>query len=60
MVVVQARHFCIEMRGMNRAGLVTTTSAVRSAFADERRRREFLALLPRSANAVTLEHRSDA
>ncbi|MGH7569548.1 MAG: GTP cyclohydrolase I FolE, partial [Gemmatimonadales bacterium] len=48
MVVVQARHFCIEMRGMNRAGLVTTTSGVRGAFAEEQRRREFLALLPRS------------
>jgi GTP cyclohydrolase I len=46
MAVVQARHFCIEMRGMNRAGLVTTTSAVRGALAEERRRREFVALLP--------------
>ncbi|MGH8569781.1 MAG: GTP cyclohydrolase I FolE [Gammaproteobacteria bacterium] len=58
-VVAQARHFCIEMRGMNRAGLITTTSAVRGAFAEERRRREFLALLPRSARA-TPEHRSDS
>ena len=48
-VVVQARHFCIEMRGMNRPGLVTTTSAVRGAFTEERQRREFLALLPRPA-----------
>jgi GTP cyclohydrolase I len=60
MVVIQARHFCIEMRGMNRAGLVTTTSAVRGAFAEDRRRREFLALLPRSGNAAPLEHGSDA
>lgn len=59
MVVVQARHFCMEMRGMNRAGLVTTTSAIRGALAEERRRCEFLTLLPRSVNA-TLEHRSDA
>ena len=59
MVVVHARHFCIEMRGMNRAGLVTTTSAVRGGLAEERRR-EFLALLPRSTNAVTLDDESDA
>lgn len=49
MAVVQARHFCIEMRGVGRAGMITTTSAVRGAFGDERRRREFLAHLPRSA-----------
>jgi GTP cyclohydrolase IA len=36
-VVVDARHFCIEMRGVNRAGLVTTTSAVRGTFTDQRR-----------------------
>ena len=48
MVVVQARHFCIEMRGVGRPGLMTTTSAVRGAFSDARRRREFLAVLPRS------------
>ncbi len=59
MVVVQARHFCIEMRGVNRGGLATTTSAVRGVFSEARHRREFLALLPRS-NAFTLEHESDA
>jgi GTP cyclohydrolase I len=59
MVVVQARHFCIEMRGMNRAGLVTTTSAARGVFTEEQRRREFLALLPRSANGVILEDERD-
>lgn len=52
MVVVEARHFCIEMRGMNRSGLVTTTSGVRGEFAEQRRRREFLALLPRAAAAT--------
>jgi len=59
MVVVQARHFCIEMRGVNRAGLVTTTSAVRGALTEARRRREFLALLPQS-KPLTLEDESDA
>lgn len=43
MVVVEARHFCMEMRGVRKAGARTTTSAVRGAFADERRQREFLA-----------------
>lgn len=60
MVVVQARHFCIEMRGMNRAGLGTTTSAVRGAFTDARRRREFLALLPRSTNPLSIGMAGDA
>lgn len=59
MVVVEARHFCIEMRGVNRKGLATTTSAVRGVFSEARRRREFLALLPRS-NAFTLADESDA
>lgn len=58
MLVVQARHFCIEMRGVNRTGLATTTSAARGVFSAARRR-EFLALLPRS-NAFTLEDESDA
>lgn len=52
MVVVQARHFCIEMRGTNRPGLLTTTSGVRGVFAEQRRRREFLALLPRATAAA--------
>lgn len=58
MVVVQARHFCIEMRGIGRAGLVTTTSTVRGAFAEPGKRREFLALLPRSGRPAPL-HGSD-
>ena len=44
MVVIEGRHFCIEMRGTNRAGLVTTTSAVRGVFKEPERRREFQAL----------------
>lgn len=52
MVVIEARHFCIEMRGTNRAGLVTTTSAVRGVFTTPEARREFQTLIPR--------HRSDA
>lgn len=48
MVVVEARHFCMEMRGVGKAGLSTTTSAIRGVFADERRQRQFLDLLRRS------------
>jgi GTP cyclohydrolase I len=47
MVVVQARHFCMEMRGVGKPGTTTTTSALRGAFADERTRQEFLDLLKR-------------
>lgn len=45
MVVLQARHFCMEMRGVAKAGATTTTSAIRGAFAEERTRQEFLGLL---------------
>ena len=47
MVVVDARHFCMEMRGVAKRGAMTTTSASRGAFADERRQRRFLAQLRR-------------
>lgn len=52
MVVVQARHFCMEMRGVGKPGLTTTTSAIRGAFEDDRIRQEFLALLPGRADAT--------
>jgi GTP cyclohydrolase I len=42
MVLVEATHFCMEMRGVGKPGTKTTTSAWRGAFSDERRRREFL------------------
>jgi GTP cyclohydrolase I len=45
MVVVEASHLCMEMRGVAKAGVLTTTSAVRGAFREERARREFLRLL---------------
>ena len=49
MVVVEGRHFCMEMRGVAKPGTVTTTSAIRGAFEDERTRQEFLGLVRRSA-----------
>jgi GTP cyclohydrolase I len=48
-VVVRARHLCMEMRGVNRAGFVTTTSAVRGTLARERRR-EFLSQVTRPSS----------
>ncbi|MGH7548802.1 MAG: GTP cyclohydrolase I FolE [Gemmatimonadales bacterium] len=52
MVVLQARHFCMEMRGVGKPGLTTTTSALRGAFEDDGIRQEFLALLPGRLGAV--------
>lgn len=46
MVVLQARHLCMEMRGVSKPGVVTTTSALSGAFEEERVRQEFLSLLP--------------
>ena len=47
MVVVEARHFCMEMRGVRKAGAVTTTKALRGRFQDAGTRREFLELVRR-------------
>jgi GTP cyclohydrolase I len=42
-VILHARHLCMEMRGVQIAGTVTTTSALRGVFLDDARcRREFL------------------
>ncbi len=46
MVVVEARHLCMEMRGIRKAGAQTVTSTVRGIFRDDHRTRdEALALL---------------
>jgi GTP cyclohydrolase IA len=47
MVVIEARHLCVEMRGVKKPGALTTTSALRGCFADRKVREEFLALLRR-------------
>lgn len=41
-VVADARHLCMEMRGVGKPGLTTRTIAARGAFTEERLRREFL------------------
>ncbi len=47
MVVIEARHLCMEMRGVKKHGTLTVTSAIRGCFRDRRVREEFLAILAR-------------
>jgi GTP cyclohydrolase IA len=47
MVVIEARHLCVEMRGVKKPGAVTVTSAIRGIFAQKAVREEFLDLLRR-------------
>lgn len=48
MVVIEARHLCVEMRGVKKPGALTVTSAIRGSFADKKVREEFLGFLGRS------------
>ena len=45
MVVIEARHLCVEMRGVKKSGAVTVTSAFRGIFHQKPVREEFLDLL---------------
>jgi len=47
MVVIEARHLCVEMRGVKKAGALTVTSAIRGLFHKKPLREEFLDLLRR-------------
>ena len=47
MVVIEARHLCVEMRGVKKPGALTVTSAIRGAFHQRPVREEFLDLLRR-------------
>ncbi|MGC8916535.1 MAG: GTP cyclohydrolase I FolE [Thermoanaerobaculum sp.] len=47
MVVVEARHLCMEMRGVKKPGTLTVTSAIRGAFENAKVREEFLGFLNR-------------
>lgn len=51
-VSVEARHLCMEMRGVSRPGVTTTTMAARGTLTDERLQRQFLA--PRRAAVAEL------
>ena len=45
MVVIEARHLCVEMRGVKKSGALTVTSAIRGSFHERPVREEFLDLL---------------
>jgi GTP cyclohydrolase I len=47
MVVIEARHLCVEMRGVKKQGALTVTSALRGIFHQKPVREEFLDLLRR-------------
>ena len=47
MVVIEARHLCVEMRGVRKPGAQTVTSAIRGIFYNRPVREEFLDLLKR-------------
>jgi len=47
MLVIEARHLCVEMRGVKKAGALTVTSAIRGQFHKRAVREEFLDLLKR-------------
>ena len=49
MVVIEARHLCVEMRGVKKCGALTVTSAIRGIFYNRSVREEFLDLLKRRA-----------
>ena len=46
--VLEARHLCMEMRGVEKPGALTTTSAIRGHFRDKSAREEFMELLQKA------------
>lgn len=48
MVVIEARHLCVEMRGVKKPGALTITSAIRGIFHKRPIREEFLDLLKKT------------
>ena len=48
MVVIEARHLCVEMRGVKKPGALTVTSAIRGCFEEFKIREEFLSFLGRT------------
>lgn len=52
-VSIEARHLCMEMRGVSKPGVVTTTTAVRGSLEDEGMQRQFFARLPGNGSTPT-------
>lgn len=53
MVVIEAEHLCMSMRGINKPGSITVTSAVRGIFKDNvASRQEMLSLVRKSAEQL--------
>jgi GTP cyclohydrolase IA len=51
-VVLEAEHLCMSLRGVQKLGATTVTSALHGAIRDDpRTRQEFLALIPRTTHA---------
>ena len=48
MVVIEARHLCVEMRGVKKPGAMTVTSSIRGIFHERPIREEFLDLLQKT------------
>ena len=46
-VVIESRHLCMQMRGVEKQGAVTTTSSYRGVFEDWARREEFFSMIGR-------------
>jgi len=49
MLVIEARHLCVEIRGVKKSGALTVTSAIRGIFYNRSVREEFLDLMKRRA-----------
>lgn len=54
-VAVEARHLCMEMRGVAKPGVTTTTTSVRGTFADPVLQAQFFARLPGSGGRAAGE-----
>ncbi len=54
MVVIEARHLCVEMRGVKKPGALTVTSAIRGIFHQKPVREEFLDLLEATVSRLAL------
>ena len=53
MVLLEARHMCMEMRGVSKPNVTTTTTAVRGMMEDERIQQQFLARLRVTGESIS-------